>query len=95
MTIKKKLYQQKPSVHVREIEDQLFLADTDTGVMFHLNPVGSAVWRLMESPVCIEEVIEILDTAFPDVGITQVSTDVRVLLEELSRHDLLVDKQDI
>jgi len=84
-------YQQKPGVHVRQMDDQVFLADPDTDVLFHLNPVGSAVWRLLEQPTSIDEVTGLLTEAFPDAPAGQISTDVSALYDELLRNGLILE----
>jgi len=81
-------YQQKPGVHVRQIDDQAFLADPDTDVLFHLNPVGTAVWRLLEQPTPAEDIISLLVDAFPDAGREQITGDVSALLDQLSDNGL-------
>ncbi len=81
-------YQQKPGVHVRQIDDQAFLADPDTDVLFHLNPVGTAVWRLLEQPTTAKDIVNLLVEAFPDAGREQITSDVSSLLDQLSHNGL-------
>ncbi len=76
-------YQQKPGVHVRQMDDQAFLADPDTDVLFHLNPVGSAVWRLLDQPTSMEEVTSLLTEAFPEAENGRITADVSALFEQL------------
>lgn len=81
-------YQQKPGVHVRQMDDQAFLADPDTDVLFHLNPVGTAVWRLLEQPTSQDDIISLLVDAFPDAGRDQITGDVSALLGQLADNGL-------
>jgi len=83
-------YQQKPDVHLRQMDDQFFLADIDTDTVFHLNSIGSAVWRLLEDPISIDETVNLLVDAFPETEASRIMTDVYALFEKLSSHGLIV-----
>jgi len=72
------------------MDDQAFLADPDSDILFHLNPVGTAVWRLLDQPVSVEEITGLLCDAFPDVAMQQVESDVCALFEQMTRQGLVV-----
>lgn len=82
-------YQQKPDVHVRQMEGQVFLADPDTDVLFHLDPIGSAVWRLLEQPTPMNDIIALLSDAFPDAEESRIETDVSALFNQLIDNGLI------
>jgi|APSaa5957512535_1039671.scaffolds.fasta_scaffold07530_4 hypothetical protein len=83
-------YQRKPGVYTQQMDDQVFLADPDTNVLFHLDPVGSAVWRLLEQPISIENIVDLLREAFPDEDADKVTSDVSVLFKQLSDSGLII-----
>ena len=82
-------YRQKPGVHVRQVDDQAFLADPDTDVLFHLNSIGTAVWRLLEQPITADEITGLLVDAFPDAGKEQITGDVSSLLNHMTLNGLV------
>ncbi|MDH3632748.1 MAG: PqqD family protein [Gammaproteobacteria bacterium] len=71
-------------------DSEAFLADTTGSAIHHLNPVGSAIWSLLAQPITIEQIIELLLVAFPDVEANQVEADVRKLIKSLKAKNLLL-----
>lgn len=71
-------------------DDNAFLADASGASIHHLNPTGSAIWKLLSQPVTIEQIIELLLIAFPDAGEKQVEADVRKLIKSLKTKNLLL-----
>ncbi|UCH38798.1 MAG: PqqD family protein, partial [Gammaproteobacteria bacterium] len=88
-TLVARQYRQKPGISMVEVDDQFFLADRQGAAIHHLNPIGSSIWGLLEQPVTLDEIVEILLTAFPDLDSARVRADVGSLLQELMRKDLL------
>ncbi len=84
-------YRQKPGVHMRQMDDQVFLADPQTDIMFHLNAIGSAVWRLLEQPMDSGEIAGLLVEAFPGTAANRIRQDVSILLEQLSDNGLVCE----
>jgi len=83
-------YSRKSGVHLRQMDDQMFLADPDTNVLYHLNATGGAIWRLLEEPVSIAEAAEILCEAFPDIDAAAIRADLDALFAELAANGLIV-----
>lgn len=73
----------------REIDDAVFLVKAGDESVFHLNALGGAVWRLLAEPTSIDEVMEILSSAFPDVALEQIEADVTKLIRRLDRRRLV------
>ena len=88
-TLVARQYRQKPGISMVEVDDQSFLADRQGAAIHHLNPIGSSIWGLLEQPVTLDEIVEVLLTAFPDLDPARVRADVGSLLQELMRKDLL------
>ncbi len=79
----------KAGVHERRVDDQVFLADPDTDGLFHLNPIGSAVWQLLEEPACMSDVTDLMAQAFPDVPSEQIAADINTLWDGLAGSGLI------
>lgn len=74
----------------RTVDDAVFLVGPENETVFHLNPLGAAVWRLLADPVSIDDVIGLLATAYPNVAIARIEADVSRLMTGLDRRGLIV-----
>jgi len=88
----KRHYQRNPEVTERAIDDAVFLAGPDTEEIFQLNPMGTVLWRLLADPIGVEEVVEVLHRAFPDIARKRIETDVSALIAALVDRGLVTDK---
>ena len=82
-------YRQKPEIGIVEADNQSFLADRQGAAIHHLNSTGSSVWTLLAEPMTLDEVVEILMTAFPELEREQVKCDIDALVSELMCKNLL------
>ena len=82
-------YAHGPGVVQREVDDVVFLVKSGDESVFHLNALGAAVWRLLAEPTSIDEVMEILSSAFPDVEVELIEADVTKLIRRLDRRGLV------
>ena len=90
LTFMKELcYAQAAGVTESVVGDEAFLADGSGIGIFRLNPVSAAIWSLMEEPTDLNEVVEILLEAFPDVPVEQIATDCENLMRSLARASLI------
>lgn len=82
-------YLRKPEISVIDVNGQLFLADRNGAAVRRLDQVSNAIWSLLEEPKSIEEISDLLVTAFPDLCFSEVESDVRGLISDLLASDLL------
>lgn len=82
-------YRRAEGVAFRETEGEVFLVGADGQSLFHLNLVGSALWRLLEEPISAAEAAEILAEAFGDVDATRIKADTDALFKELQKRGLI------
>lgn len=75
-------------------DGESFLADGDGASIHHLNPVGAAVWTLLKEPISPGQIIDILQTAFPETDRDQIETDVYDLLKSLQRKQLIINSDN-
>jgi hypothetical protein len=83
-------YLRNPEITETKVGAEHFLADSKGAAIHNLNAVGSAVWRLMAEPKTVEELVDPLHAAFPDVPRGQIERDVRALLGSLEAKQLVL-----
>ena len=87
------VYFRSTRVLEKKLDDELLLIDNETDVIFNLNPLGTAVWRFLETPKTADEIMEVLCNAFPDIPEVQIREDTSRLLGQLVYRGLLVVKK--
>lgn len=81
----------REGIRERLTDGELFLVDSSDQAIFHLNPVGTGLWRLLDGACEVDEAVSILHEAFPDASREQIGQDVARLVSELIANGLLVD----
>lgn len=74
----------------RLVDNDLFLVDETGETIYHLNPIGAGLWRLLDGSCGVQEAAELLHMAFPDVERKKIENDVATLAYDLLRRGLLV-----
>lgn len=83
------MYTRRPGIIVKSLEDEVLLIDEVTDSIFNLNQMGTAVWNLLNEPRTIEEIVVVLQAAFPDISPEIIKKDTNRLLERLVDKGLL------
>jgi len=65
------------------VEDDIFLVVPETEAIFHLNAIGTALWRLLTAPRSRDELVALLAAAFSDVSASRIAADVDMFLARL------------
>jgi hypothetical protein len=81
----------REGVVVRQAESSTFLADPANGGIFALDPVGVAIWHLLERPVGVDDIAARLCAAYPDVAPATIAADVRRLIQQFVEHRLAAE----
>ena len=71
------------------IEDENFLASPDGKAIYHLNQIGSGIWELLAEPTSKEDIISILEAAFPGTEKSTIEKDVKKLLKRFQSKGLI------
>jgi len=74
------------------VEDDIFLVVPETEAIFHLNAIGTALWRLLAEPHQRDDLVTLLSAAFIDVPPSVLATDVDTFLTNLQMGGLIVDQ---
>ena len=77
------------SIQYRDIDGHIFLIDDDRGGIHALDVVGSAVWRVLDEPMSLKEIVSLFQTAFPDRPKSAVRKEISKFANELVKKDLL------
>ena len=78
-----------PGTQARERGGQAFLTDAGEAVIFHLNPTGTALWRLLEQPAAFGELTAIFAAGFPDRDPIGLAADLSALIRDLAASGLV------
>ncbi|MDA0652020.1 MAG: PqqD family protein [Proteobacteria bacterium] len=79
-----------PEIVAREIDDAVFLVGAGNDAVFHLNPVGAAIWRLLAEPVSEADLTQTLIDAFPHIPTGQIRSDLGKIIRDLDARGFLV-----
>jgi hypothetical protein len=83
-------YARASGIVERQVDDTLFLAEAEGEAIFHLNPTGAALWRLLAEPISLDEATQVFHQAFPDGNRSALETELAGLIGELLRCGLIV-----
>jgi hypothetical protein len=82
-------YRRSAGVRMEQVGADGFLIDTAENRVFHLNPLGRALWILLEHPVDRNAALEMFGVAFPDIGRDVLSADLDRMLHNLVQAALI------
>ncbi len=79
----------RPRVVYETIDGESVMIDFDTGNYYSLNPIGSAIWDLVDAGASTDEIVQTLNRRY-DASQAQIQQAVDRLLSELQQKGLLV-----
>lgn len=82
-------YLRVPDVVCESTDGAAFLVDPAQNRIYHLNPVGAALWTLLAEPVSAREAAAVLHNAFPEESEGRILEDIRGLLDRLHSNGLI------
>ena len=65
-----------------DLDGEAAILDTKDGIYYGLDPVGAKIWNLIQKPILLEEVIQIILNEY-EVDKNQCTNDIFELIEEL------------
>ena len=69
--------------------DEMVILDSDSGIYYGLNPVGSRIWELIQEPKTVKQVRDALLAEY-DVEPERCENDILTLLQDLLTNELIV-----
>jgi hypothetical protein len=82
-------YRRSDEVVFEVAGDRAVLLDGAGKELITLNPVGTLVWQLLDSPRDVDEIAAELQATFPDVPLARLREDVERFLSELAASELV------
>jgi len=82
------IIERNPDLHKSEIDGKVVLMSMTNGSYYGLNPTGSKIWELLESPRSIKEVVEKL-TELYNISFDDCKKDLLPYLQELISEKLI------
>ena len=76
-----------------EIDNERIMMNTKTGEYYGLDAIGNRIWTLLEKPIKISSLIEILVAEF-NVSANQCESDTLEFLAQLSEKQLIIQTND-
>jgi hypothetical protein len=81
---------QATDTHVSsDLAGEEVILNLSNGVYYGLNPVGSQIWALIQTPQLVADLCATLRDTYPEVDPDVLARDVRTLLVELHEAELL------
>lgn len=78
----------KKEIPTTEIDGEVGMLNVETGKYYGLDETGSRIWRIIENPIKVSEIIETLQKEY-DVDADTCKNDVFELLEKLLSEKLI------
>ena len=82
-------YRRRKGIDLREVGDEIFLIDPRYGRIHHLNPTGAALWRLLDGPLSLDEIVETFRDAFPGSTRRAHKKHLKRILDDLEDNELI------
>jgi len=83
-------YERNKKIIERKIDNVSFLVNPVTEEIFYLNSLSSAIWQLLQQPISIEEIVDIVIKAFPNILPERIFKDTSMLFEEFVKKDIVM-----
>lgn len=93
MTNKAIMYIRNFRVIQRSVDDSAFLVDPETDLVFYLNALSTGIWNLLEAPICLDDLIKIVQKAFPELPSQEIDQDVTALIKKMHKKNLIQTKE--
>ena len=84
-------FKQAADVEVREVDGVVFLVDVRRDTVYHLNALGSGLWRLLARATDMETALAVVGQAFPDEEADALEKDVKALIGDLLKKGLVAE----
>jgi len=82
------MYRRRPNVMTAMVNDELVMMSVETGQYFNLNAVGAHIWRLLESPKAVDEIVTALVDCY-DAPESVIREEALAFLARLEGQDMV------
>ncbi len=89
-TFRKPHWRRSLNVEEQQIDRGSFIADNNTGRIFHLNVTAAAIWKMLSAGHKSKDVLSTISDAFPDTNPSRIGQDVEEMVMSFREHGLLL-----
>ena len=82
----------KAEIMTADMNGSTVMMDIETGKYYNLGDVGGEIWKLLQEPLCLNELMDKLMAQY-DVSREQCETDIIPFLQQLIDSGLLVEER--
>lgn len=90
MSSSKASYCRNPEILQRELDGEVFLIDDTLGKIHALDVMAGAIWRLIEQPMTVYDIVATFSAAFPDMRTKDLRRQVSRFVEDMQHNNLAV-----
>lgn len=83
-------YSRRSGISETPVTDELFLVDTASGELFHLDRGARGLWAALAEPTEFDTILATFREAFPDAPADRLERDLRQALATLMSRGLVV-----
>lgn len=76
------------SLMAADLDGEMVLLDTESGIYFGLNPVGARIWELTSEPYLVKDIINVLADEYA-VDVEKLAGDVLSFVNSLYQRSLV------
>ncbi|NNJ76118.1 MAG: PqqD family protein [Anderseniella sp.] len=88
MSDSKVSYRRNPGILQRELDGEIFLIDNTLGKIHALDPMAGGIWRLLEQPMTIYDIVATFSAAFPDRKTKDLRRHVSRFVNDMQQNNL-------
>ncbi len=89
MTREPGIFRRREELSVTRVDDDYFVVDPATRAVFHLNPLGRALWDALARPAAPAALAALLEAAFPDTPPERIAADLEAFLAAMAEAGLI------
>ena len=90
MSNSKATYCRNPEVMHREVDGEIFLIDDIQGKIHALDAMAGGIWRLLEQPTTVYDIVATFSAAFPDRKTKDLRRHISRFLDDMQHNNLAV-----
>jgi hypothetical protein len=87
-------YRRAAGLLTEQLENEIFVLDPRAGCIHALNPTASALWRLLQEPATLAELVDDFSAAFPHEPRTKLVREIKSGLTSI-RGKGLIERTEI
>ncbi|MGI9511698.1 MAG: PqqD family protein [Anderseniella sp.] len=88
MSNSKVSYCRNPEILYREVDGEIFLIDDARGKIHALDAMAGGIWRLLEQPMTVYDIVATFSAAFPDRKSKDLRRPVVRFLDDMQHNKL-------